>query len=42
MGINSNNDKEKREEARGQKPQTAVEKAVSETKEKAHKVQNGK
>lgn len=42
MGINSKNDKEKREEARGKRPQTAVEKAVSDTKKKAHEAQYGK
>ena len=42
MGINSNNDKEKRDEASGKNPQTPVEKQVSDTKEKAHNAQQGK
>jgi len=43
MGINSKNDgSNKREEARGQKSQTPVEKQRSETKEKVRDVQYGK
>ncbi len=43
MGINSKNDgSNKRQEARGQKTQTPVQKQVSETKRKAHEAQYGK
>ena len=42
MGLNSKNDKETREEAKGNKAQTPVEKQVADTKEKAHNAQYGK
>jgi len=43
MGINSNNGgSNKRQEARGQKKPTPVQKAVSETKRKAHNALSGK
>ena len=43
MSINSKNDgSNKREEATGKKPQTPVEKVVSDTKKKAHDSQYGK
>ena len=43
MEINSKNDgSNKREEATGKKPQTPVEKVVSDTKEKTHNAQKGK
>jgi hypothetical protein len=43
MSINTKNDgSNKRNEARGSKPQTPVQKQVSETKRKAHDAQNSK
>ena len=42
MSINTPKSSEKKDEARGQKPQTPVEKQVSETKKKAHEAQYGK
>jgi hypothetical protein len=42
VSINTKNDKEKREEARGKKPQTPVQKVVSETKKNVHEAQKSK
>ncbi len=42
MSVNSKNDSNKRQESTGKKPQTPVEKTVSETKKKAHDAQYGK
>jgi len=42
VGINTPRGLNKREEARGKKPQTPVQKQVAETKQKAHESLYGK